>query len=225
MNTYSKYTALLKMVIKIIISLIIIGVLNKIITLFYAEAPDLFETIKIIFGGVKTVLIITLIVILVYLTSQIVRYLSSSFYLIYKVNVFEALYYGLMDIHLVYDQVNLSVRDSDISTDLKNRIITFDKHGKSYALYFLDLMGFVNGNPSWAEWSIRGSKRRQDGRIVYTSNAKFPNPINALNKYVNTLKATTGKEYIGYVVITGFYKLGFSSKQIILPYEIPSITK
>ncbi|MGD9909863.1 MAG: hypothetical protein AB7U79_04560 [Candidatus Izemoplasmatales bacterium] len=226
MNSYSKYTSLLKTLVQIIVALIIIGVLNKIISLYYSEAPDIFETVRIIFGGIKTVLIMLLIVLLVFLSSQIARYFNSVFYRIYRVNIFEALYHGIMDIHIVYDQVQQGgVKDTDITVNLQTRMIVFDKHGKSYALYFADIMGIVSGNPSWDEWSIRGAKFKQDGRVNYKTKAKFPNPINALNKNIASLKTETGKEYNGYVVMTGFYKLGFSSPKIILPYEIPSVTK
>jgi len=202
--------------------ILVIGALIQIADIYQYVETYSFSIIKIILRVVNTILIIALCFGGTYLIYQVYSYRSSTFYRDYKIGTIEALSHGIMDMHLVYDKVRVLADSKTISVDFTNNIITFTRKFKHYSIIFADLFGKIDGKEGSDYWFSQRKPQKKYGRLVYAINIRFSNPIMFNQKYVVELTKETGKEYIDYVVLTGFYQLEFTNKKIISPYEIVS---
>ncbi len=225
MDSKSKYVQLLKYVITWILVIIVLGLIQKIILLYFPDHMNSITALFYIFTSIKTILILLIIAILCYIIYQSSRYFNSKFYLVYRINYFEALTQGILDMHLVYDPVSNISNVKDIETDFQKRIISFTLNNKRFSLLFMDLYGKIMGSPGWDFWMIQGRKINKDGRVTYQHRAKFENPINDLNNHITKSKSLNNLEHKGFVVISGFYQLSFKTEKIIAPYEISTAIK
>jgi len=224
-NKKSKYYFLITRLILVFIITLIIGALLKIIAIYQYIEPNIFSAITIIFHVINAILIISICLGVVYLVYQSYCYLSSAFYRDYKINIFEALLHGILDMYLVYDKVKNLSDSKTIKVDFTNNIITFSKKNKHFSILFMDLFGRIDGKDSNDYWFSLSKPQKKYGKTSYAKTIRFPNPILVNQKYAEELKKETGNEYKDYVVLTGFYHMEFTNKKIIPPYEIISLVE
>ncbi|MBN2540523.1 MAG: hypothetical protein JXB08_03255 [Bacilli bacterium] len=225
MNTRSKYAFLLKGIVIWFVITLFLGALNRILLLYRDVDPNIFDSIMIVVRVFKTILILAMIGALLYIIVQSIAYFQSRFYLVYKVNVFEALFNGILDIHNVYDRINQLPDIKDIEIDFHRQTISASRKDKNYCFLYMDLFGKIEGKENSDYWTIQGRKTRKYGRKTYKKLERFENPIIQCRKYAEDLSLKNQKEYIPFVILSGYHKLGFHSKKILMPYEIISISE
>lgn len=225
MNQKTKYFFLIKYLFIFVILISVISILIKIGNIYNYLNINIFDAIETVLRTINILSIISLCSIIFYFIYQLGTYFTSSLYKAYEVNVFEAIYHGFMDIHLVYEEIHSLTGITDIKVYFKEGVIIFSKKGKHYSIMFLDLFGNVDGREDSEFWFVNRRLRKKFGREQYTKRIKFPNPILVNSGYVEDLYAETDKIYHNYVAISGFYKLQCKSKKIISPFEIRSIVE
>lgn len=223
MNKKTKYFFLIKSMIITIFLIILMSTIIKIFNIYRYILPVLFDTLIVISKVVNTLSIISLILVIVYLIYLITLYLKSKFYQYTRINVFEAIYYGIIDIHVVYDQL-IKLNDiKELNVDMRQSMLTFNKNKKQYCIKFLEIFGKINNKIENEMWVALSKPKKEFGRTYYQKKIKFPNPIREINEYIEYHKKENGKNIIGYVVLNGFFKSSETSEQILAPYEILSV--
>lgn len=222
MNKKTKYFIISKVLLVSIILIIAMSILQNMSMLYRDYLPILFDTLIIIFNAVNTVSIIGLIIGLIYFSYQIYRYVDSSFYKIYKINVFEAIYHGFLDIHIMYDQIRRLADVKELTVDMKKSMLFFSINHKYFCLKFVELFGNINNNIENEMWVSLKQPKKEFGRVNYQKKIKFSNPVRQVNQFIEEELEISGKQYCGYVVLNGIYKLKQTDDQIISSYEIVS---
>lgn len=223
MDKKTKYYVMTRIIVVSVILIILLSLFNKLFALYRYLLPILFDTLTTIFKAGNIISIILLILTVGYLIYQIYLYTKSRFYQDFKISVFEAIYHGFIEIHLIYDQLVWAKDMSDLNVDMKQSIITFRIKHKHYCLKYLELFGVVNNKMDNEMWGILSKPKKEFGRKRYTKKLKFPNPARQLNEFIDEQKGEEEKEIIGYVVLNGFFKTEHNNDQIIAPYEVLSI--
>ncbi len=222
MKSKSKYAFLMKNTVVWFIIILFIGAVTRILGIYHEYATDIIDAIVILLRVIKAILIIGLIGMILYLVIQSVAYFQSKFYRIYRVNIFEALYHGVLDIHVVYDRVSRLDKVTDINMEIQRQVVTFRVNGKNYCVLYQDLYGKINGKESSDYWTLLGRKTKKYGRTNNRILGRVANPIVQCKRYAQELSDKTGLVYEPYVVLSGFYKIDFSSERIIMAFEISS---
>ncbi|XMB73036.1 hypothetical protein RJI07_03770 [Mycoplasmatota bacterium WC30] len=223
MNRSSKYYFIMKNMVVGFIIVLIISVIIKISNIYSNLNEDFFQSIIIILKTSNTLLIISLCLASIFIIIQTIAYLNSGFYKIYKINIFEAFYKGILDLYLIHDKIKQFTNSKDIQIDFQNNILYFSDKDKYYSIIFMDIFGQIEGTLDSDFWSVGRRARKQFGRKIYTRQIRFENPFRVNNEFIKKQKLKTGKKFESYVIISGYYKTRKNIKNIISPYEIISI--
>jgi len=225
MNKKTKYYFIIKNTILLFILNILLGTISRIMN-DSLDADDVYvSSIQTIISSVKVLLIITVILGSVYILFLLYNYYISRFYSDYKISAFEGIYHGFLDFYHIYDKVKNSSRVDGIQVDFKRSIISFSVGNKNYSLIFLDLFGKIEGKIDSEFWAVLSKPKKEYGRKTYTRKERFGNPYRVNANYIENLALKTNKEYLNYVVISGFYNIKNKDSKIIAPFEIIDILK
>ena len=224
MNTRTKYYFIVKNVLLFFVLNLVIGFITRTISRYVSD-KDILDTVKDLLNVCRGLFITAMIIGLMYLAYLIYLYYVSAFFKKYKINIFEAMYYGFADIHLVYEKVSSSTLVTEYIVDFKRSIITFSTKQNHYSVIFADLFGKIEGKVDSEYWYQLSRPTKEYNKKSYKKRLKFKNPYRINANYIYELKQKTGMQYKNYVVTSGFYRLTQTSDNIIAAHEIVDLFK
>lgn len=220
MNTKTKYYFIIKSSIVLFVVNILLGLVKDFLSTFELLPRDIVTFIVGLIGLTKTLIVIGVILLICYLLYHIYRYYISTFYQSFHISVIEALYYGFIDIHVVYDQIVQSKDIKSTKLDFKRSTIYFTTNKGHYSVKFLDLFGVIEGKIDSEYWVKVSRPKKEYNRKVYMKRLKFPNPYVQNRNFCEDLEVKLNHKYENIVVISGFYKMNLVSDNVIAPCEI-----
>lgn len=222
MNTRTKYYFIMKSTFIVFMINIILGfglrTLEKfsIDNVYVAIGVDI---IKIARGFILVYIIFAILL----LSYFIILYLTTPFYKAYKINPVEAIYYGVMDMHVIYTNLLNTREIKELDIDFKKQIIYFSTKDKHFSVIYQDLFGVYNGKEDSEYWSKLSKRKKEYGRSTYTKRVNFPNPYRVNQTFAKKLKEIKEVDYQTYTVLSGLYKMQYKSDSILAPYEVADI--
>lgn len=225
MNKKTKYYFLIKNTFLCFVINLILGFISRTLQSWNLFNVNIMNPIYDLIAVIKVILVIATVLGVVYLLFLIFVYYSSRFYRDYRINAFEAMYHGFMDIFQVYDKILLSNKALQLQIDFKRSTIYFETKDGYYCIKYLDLFGKIEGKIDSEFWASVSKPKTRYNQKVYTKKVKFPNPYRANNDFISLLKEKTDNIYQNYVVISGFYNIKDKDNHILSPYEILDFIK
>ncbi len=224
MNTRTKYSFIIKSVVLSFLINLFIGFVLR--TLSKLELKfDAYFIIEDLLSILRGFLIAYIIIGICLLSYFIIVYMMSSFYRRYRINPLEGIYYGVIDIHVVYERLR-SVNDiNDLEVDFRRQIIHFNANGHYYSVIYQDLFGNYSGKEDSEYWLKLSKKGKSYNQVIYKKKEKFSNPYKINQDFVDTLLEKENHDYEMYTVISGLYKMKYKPTTILAPYEVKSIVK
>lgn len=222
MNSRTKYYFIIKSTFIVFMVNIILGFSIRTLerfslsSVYLSITKDLLQIIR----GFLLFYIIAGLALLVYFT---ILYLSTPFYKVFKINPVEAIYYGVMDMHVIYSNLINKSEIKELDIDFKKQIIFFSTKNSHYSVIYQDLFGVYNGNETSEYWSKLSKRKKEYGRVTYTKRDNFSNPYKVNKDFADTLHSINQKEYITVTVVSGLYKMKHKPESLLAPYEVSDL--
>lgn len=221
MDKTTRYYFVISLSLKLLVSYFILTIILKVTDIYLYQFADIVEVLYIIFGYARTFLLLGFIAGIGYIVYAAYMYYSSKFYIVTKIPVSKALYFGYFDLAYVYER--LKKADNEVEIDPTNKSLIVHTESNQYYVLVREYFGKIEGTERYDSWYIVKGKKKEYGRTEYRTKIPVSNPVFELRDLTNALEKKTKLKYQGYIVITGFTKLPFVSDTVLNVFQVEGL--
>ena len=174
-----------------------------------------------LFGFVRTVSILSIVLIALYLLYTAYQYLNSTFYKESGIPIHEAFYHGYFDLAYVYDRLQRYGKETTYDTKTRRVIIRYEND--IYHIVVRDIFGRLEAEAKNDTWYIVSKRRKQYGNIRYMKRRAVPNPLIEVRDIIARMPKEDGVSIHPMACLTGLRRNSFQHDQINTVYEIEGI--
>jgi len=221
MDKTTRYYVVILWSFRLLVLYILFTIFFKISEIYLVQFTDLTQIINIVMGFIRTFLLIGFFGGLAYIIYACYIYVSSTFYIATKIPISKALYFGYFDLAYAYDRFN--THTNEIEIDPKHKALIVRTKKANYFVLVREYFGKIDGSERNDSWKIVKGKKKEYGRVDYRIKIPVANPLFELRDLKIALEKKYNETYQGYIAITGFTNIPFTSDAFLNVFQVEGL--
>jgi len=221
MDKTSRFYVVISWSIKLLVLYVLLSIILRIADIYLSQFNDVTEIIHIVLRYVRTFIIIGFVGGILYLGYASYMYLTSKFYIVTKIPVLKAMYFGYFDLAYAFDR--LKTNQNEVEIDPTHKALIVHTETAHYIVLVREYFGKIQGTEKNNSWMIVKGKKKEYGRTDFRTKIPIENPLFELRDLKIQLEKKTQETYSGYIAITGFSKLPFVSDAFLNIFQVEGL--